>query len=140
MLDLSPILLLSSALIFLIVLVRLNSCLYNPLLKHMDDRDKSIKNDLESAKNNAANVEDMYNEAKNIISEAKKEASSIRQSAYDDAKTLGDSKVSEFKTSLDEKYNVFISDLNTQTQSLKLTLVNKLPEFKKQLSTKISSI
>lgn len=140
MLDLSPILLLSSAIIFLIVLLRLNSCLYTPLLKHIEQRDESIKNDLESAQNNASNVDSMYKEANDIIAAAKKEASSIRQSAYDDAKTLGNTKVSEFKTSLDETYNVFISDLNTQTQSLKLTLVNQLPEFKKQLSTKISSI
>ncbi len=140
MLDLSPILLISSAVIFVIVLLRLNSCLYNPLLKHIEQRNESIKKDLEDAKNNAANVDSIYNEANNIIAKAKKEASSIRQSAYDDAKTLGSTKVSEFKTSLDEKYNVFISDLNTQTQSLKLTLVNQLPEFSKQLSTKISSI
>ena len=140
MLDLSPILLISSAVIFLLVLIRLNSCLYTPLLKHIEKRDESIKNDLESAKNNASNVDEMYVQANDIILAAKKEASSIRQSANDDAKTLGTTKVSEFKTSLDEKYNVFISDLNTQAQSLKLSLVNQLPSFKKQLIAKISKI
>jgi len=140
MLDLSPILLISSAIIFLIVLIRLNSCLYTPLLKHIEKRDESIKNDLESAKNNASNVDEMYAQANDIINAAKKEASSIRQNAKDDAKTLGTTKVDEFKTSLDEKYNVFINDLNMQTQSLKLSLVNQLPLLKEQLTAKISKI
>ena len=43
MLDISPILLIGSALVFLLVLARLNSCLYKPLFKHMDDRDTQIK-------------------------------------------------------------------------------------------------
>jgi len=140
MLDISPILLLSSAIVFLVVLARLNSCLYKPLFKHMDDRSESIAKDLEAAKNNAADVDGMYQEALDIIAAAKKEASSIRQNAYDDAKTLGSTKVDEFKTSLDEKYNVFINDLNMQTQSLKLSLVNQLPSLKEQLTAKISKI
>lgn len=140
MLDISPILLLSSALIFLIVLARLNSCLYTPLLKHMDERSESIKKDLHNAQSNVENVDEMYENASHIIAAAKKEASSIRQNAYNEAKTLGDTKVAEFKTQLDAKYNVFVSDLNSQTQSLKLSLVDQLPIFKKQLSTKISSI
>jgi F-type H+-transporting ATPase subunit b len=140
MLDLSPILLISSAVVFLIVLVRLNSCLYNPLLKHMEQRDESIKNDLESAQNNASNVDDLYIQANEIISAAKKEASSIRQNTTNDAKTLSATKVNEFKSSLNDKYDLFVSDLNTQTQSLKLSLVNQLPSFKEQLSSKISKI
>jgi F-type H+-transporting ATPase subunit b len=140
MLDLSPILLLSSTIIFLIVLARLNSCLYTPLLKHIDERTESIKKDLESAQSNVSNVDEMYEKASNIIAVAKKEASSIRQNAYTEAKTLGDTKVAEFKTQLDAKYNVFVSDLNSQTKSLKLSLAEQLPMFKQQLSAKISSI
>lgn len=140
MLDISPILLLSSAIIFLLVLARLNSCLYTPLLNHMDERSDSIKKDLESAKNNASNVDELYVEARNIIASAKKEASSIRQSALNDAKTLGEVKVSKFKINLDEKYNVFISDLGSQTQSLKLSLIDQLPSYREKLTTKLRSI
>ena len=78
MLDISPILLISSAIIFLIVLKMLNSTLYQPLFKHMEDRTESIKKDLDLAKNNVADVESMYAEANSIIAKAKQEASSIR--------------------------------------------------------------
>ena len=140
MLDISPILLLSSAIVFLIVLVRLNSCLYTPLLKHMDERTESINNDLELAKNNAANVDEMYTDASKIIANAKQEASSIRQSAYDEAKTIGTKKVNDFKSELEAKYNAFTKDLNEEANALKLSLVNELPVYKEQLKTKISSI
>jgi F-type H+-transporting ATPase subunit b len=67
MLDISPILLLTSGIIFLLVLARLNSCLYKPLFKHMDDRSASIAKDLEDAKNNGSDIDGMLVEAKEII-------------------------------------------------------------------------
>ena len=140
MLDISPILLLSSALVFLIVLARLNSCLYKPLFKHMDDRTESIAKDLEAARNNAADVDGMYKEASNIIATAKREASSIRESAYSEAKILSDTKISEFKTQLESKYSTFVVNLETEVKSLKLSLVDQMPQYKETLSTKLSSI
>ena len=115
MLDISPILLISSALVFLVVLMRLNSCLYKPLFKHMDDRTESISKDLEAAKNNATDVDGMYKEASDIIATAKREASSIRESAYNEAKNLSDSKISQFKTELENKYSSFVTDLDVET-------------------------
>ena len=72
MLDISPVLLLSSGFIFLLVVARLNSCLFKPLIKHMDDRAASIKKDLEDAKSNGADVDGLLAEANDIISKAKR--------------------------------------------------------------------
>ncbi len=140
MLDISPILLLSSALIFLVVLARLNSCLYKPLTKHMDDRDKSIAEDLDAAKHNVSDVDGMYEEASHIIAKAKKEASSIRESAYNEAKSLSDEKISKFRTQLDEQYATFVETLKTETAELKQSLVDQLPVYKQALSAKLNSI
>ena len=140
MLDISPILLISSAVIFLIVLRLLNSTLYQPLFKHMEDRTESIAKDLESARNNSADVESMYMEAKEIIAKAKQEASSIREKAYADAQALGDSKLTTAKAGLDSKYDQFEKDLKTDTQNLKAALLDNMPAFKERVSAKISSI
>ena len=140
MLDINPILLISSALIFLVVLVRLNSCLYKPLTKHMDDRTESIEKDLDSARNNATDVNGIYEEASNIIAKAKKEASSIRESAYNEAKVLSDLKISEVKNKIDDRYSDFIDSLRKDTQELKLSLVEQMPVYKQALSTKLNSI
>ncbi len=116
MLDISPILLIGSALVFLLVLARLNSCLYKPLFKHMDDRDTQIKTDLENAKSNATEVDGMLEEANDIIAQAKKEALSIREKAKLEATEVAEVKLSEAKSMMDDKYNKFVKDLVKEKQ------------------------
>lgn len=140
MLDISPMLLISSVIIFLVVLSQLNRSLYRPLFKHMEDRQESIQKDLESARNNAEDIDGLMKEAQNIIAKAKHEASSIRENAYSEAKALGESKMANFRTELDSKYNSFVSDLYSQKESVKNSLIESMPQFREVLSAKISSI
>ena len=140
MLDISPILLLSSGLVFLLVLARLNSCLYKPLFKHMDDRDNQIKTDMENAKANGADVDGMLDEAKEIIAQAKKEAFSIREKARLEASEVAEGKLTAAKVKTEEKYNDFVKALEEEKLSLENTLVSQLPLFKEGLKAKLSSI
>ena len=140
MLDLSPILLVGSALVFLLVLARLNSCLYKPLMKHMDDRDNQIKTDLENAKSNATEVEDMLAEANDIIAMAKKEANSIREKARVEATEVAEAKLSEAKSQMDQKYNGFLTALAEEKDALEKSLIANMPTFKDGLKAKLNSI
>ena len=140
MLDISPVLLLSTAIIFLFVVARLNSCLFVPLLKHMDDRDKSIKKDLEDAQSNSADVDGMLEEANHIIAEAKKEAAAIRDQAYNEAKEIADAKLASAKDELEAKSAKFADELKEETKALKESLVASMPQFNESLKAKISSI
>ncbi len=140
MLDISPILLLSSGIVFLLVLARLNSCLYKPLFKHMDDRDSQIKTDMANAKNNGADVDGMLEEANNIIAQAKKEAFSIREKAKFDATEIASVKLSDCKNGMEDKYNTFMTSLNEEKITLENSLVSQMPLFKEGLKAKLSSI
>ena len=140
MLDISPVLLLSSGVIFLLVLARLNSCLFNPLLKHMDDRTASISKDLEDAKSNGANVDGMIAEANNVIAEAKKEAAAIREQAYKEAKESADAKLASAKSNLEAKSSEFAKNLQDETKALRDSLVSSMPKFNESLKAKLSSI
>jgi len=140
MLDISPILLLSSGLVFLLVLARLNSCLYKPLFKHMDDRENQIKTDMENAKANGADVDGMLDEAKEIIAQAKKEAFSIREKARLEATEVAQDKLNAAKVKTEEKYNNFVQTLGEEKLSLENSLVSQLPLFKEGLKAKLSSI
>ncbi len=140
MLDISPILLLSSGIIFLLVLARLNSCLFKPLLKHMDDRAESIKNDLENAKSNGADVNGMLAEANDVIAKAKKEAAAIRDKAYNEAKDIADAKLISAKSDLETKYTEFTKELQNETAALKDSLVASMPQFNESLKAKLRSI
>ncbi|MEA2049666.1 MAG: F0F1 ATP synthase subunit B' [Campylobacterota bacterium] len=140
MLDISPILLISTALVFLLVLARLNSCLYKPLFKHMEDRDAKIKSDMLNAKKNGANVDGMLEEANHIISEAKKEANKIRENAKLEAMNIAEVKLSDAKLKTEEKYNDFVLSLVEEKKALEDSLVSRLPLFKESLQAKLSTI
>ena len=140
MLDISPILLISSALVFLLVLARLNSCLYKPLFKHMEERDSKIESDMIDAKNNGANVDGMLEEANHIISEGKKEAISIRERARSEAESVAASKLSKAKVKTEEKYNDFVKTLVIEKESLENSMNLQMPVFKKNLQAKLSTI
>lgn len=140
MLDISPILLLSSGIIFLLVLARLNSCLFKPLLKHMDDRAESIKKDLENAKSNGADVDGMLAEANDVIAKAKKEAAAIRDKAYNEAKDIAEAKLVSAKSDLETKYTEFTKELQAETVALKDSLVASMPQFNESLKAKLRSI
>ncbi|MEA3383232.1 MAG: F0F1 ATP synthase subunit B' [Campylobacterota bacterium] len=140
MLDISPILLISSALVFLLVLARLNSCLYKPLFKHMEDRTEKIKSDMVNAKNNGADVDSMLDEANHIIAEGKKEANKIRENARLEAMKSADLKLSEAKAKTEEKYNDFVESLVEEKKSLENSLASNMPLFKESLQAKLSTI
>lgn len=140
MLDISPVLLLSSGVIFLLVVARLNSCLFKPLLKHMDERTSSIKKDLEDAKSNGADVDGMLAEANEIISKAKKEAAAIREQAYKEAKESADAKLVSAKLNLEAKSAEFAKNLQDETKALKDSLISSMPQFNESLKAKLSSI
>jgi F-type H+-transporting ATPase subunit b len=140
MLDISPILLLSSGIVFLLVLARLNSCLYKPLFKHMDDRDNQIKSDMENAKNNSADIDGMLEEVNNIINQAKKEALSIREKAKLEATDIATIKLTEYKAEMEVKYNTFTKSLLEEKLILEKSLISKMPLFQEGLKAKLSSI
>jgi len=140
MLDISPILLLSSGIIFLLVLARLNSCLYKPLFKHIDEREVQIKTDIDNAKNNGADVDGMLEEASHLIAQAKKEALSIREKARLDATEIAKHKLDSFKDHAEDKYNSFLVSLEKEKVDLEKSLVSQMPLFKEGLKAKLSSI
>ncbi|RBQ28964.1 F0F1 ATP synthase subunit B' [Aliarcobacter vitoriensis] len=140
MLDISPVLLLSSGIIFLLVVARLNSCLFKPLLKHMDDRATSIKKDLEDAKSNSADVDGLLVEANDLIAKAKREAAAIREQAYKEAKDSADVKLASAKLNLEAKSAEFAKSLQEETSALKASLLSSMPQFNESLKAKLSSI
>jgi F-type H+-transporting ATPase subunit b len=140
MLDISPVLLLSSAITFLLVLARLNSCLYKPLMKHIDDRAQDIQNDLDAVSDNSADIDGLLKEANDVISEAKIQAASIREEASITANEIAQSKLNGAKSEIEEKYNSFVETLKAERELLKKQLESSMPQFRDSLNAKISSI
>ncbi len=140
MLDLHLPLMLFVLALFLILLVLLNTMLFQPLLKFMDDRDNSIAKDLEAAKGLSNNSEELIAKAEEIISEAKNEAAMIRQKAIEEEKRLAASKVETKLSELNQSYKIFLEELESEKKTLKNELLSQIPLFKESLKAKFSKL
>lgn len=95
MLDISPALLLVTGAVFFTLLIVLNKMLYKPLIEFIDNRNNSIKRDLENAGKNTSDVEAYFKEADQIILAAKAEAGKIREAALNKAKVDAAKKIEQ---------------------------------------------
>jgi F-type H+-transporting ATPase subunit b len=140
MLDLNPGLMLFVLVIFFSLLFLLNQMLYKPLLKFMDDRDKSIADDLKNAKEMAGNSGELNAKADAIIANAKAEANAVREKAVNEAKALAESKIESKNLELDKKYQAFEDELSKERAELEKSLADSLPLFKESLKSKMSNL
>ena len=140
MLDISPVLLVSTLVVFLVLIALLNSWLYNPLLGYMQKRDEDIKRDLSEVGSNDDEIAALHAEAEKIVSDAKMEAMALREKVVNEAKELSESKIEAKRAELAEKYASFTASLNEEKASLNNALLSEVPLFKEAIKAKISKI
>lgn len=140
MLDISPLLLLTTAGVFLVLLVVLNKVLYRPLLDFIDSRDTNIKRDMDRAGQNSSDVSSLEHEAQEILKEAKIKAAKIRENAVLEAKEKASAIVEARKAELESEYAEFLKELDADKKDLKDGLYASLPVFKDGVKTKLSQI
>ena len=79
MLDINPILLLVTFVVFVSLIAVLNSWLYNPLFSFMDRRDADLKRDLDLLGSNDDEINALHEKASSIMTTAKLEAAALRE-------------------------------------------------------------
>jgi len=126
--------------LFLTLLVVLNRMLFQPLLKFMDDRDRTIAKDLEAAKGLSGNSEELNAKAEENLGKAKSEAAAIRQKAVEEAKASAAQKVEAKQAELDKAYAEFAEKLAEEKENLKNELLSQMPLFKESLKAKFSKL
>ena len=140
MLDINPMLLGSTLIVFLILIAVLNSWLYNPLFNFMNKRDADIKKDLDEVGSNDGEVAALTQEAEKIIADAKLEAAALREKVIADAKELADSKLEAKRAELASEYAAFEKSLAEDREQLKNALLSQVPLFKEAVKAKFSQI
>ena len=140
MLDLNPYLMLFVLVVFFSLLFLLNSMLFQPLLKFMDDRDATIAKDLQNAEEMSDNSSELNAKADALLAEAKAEANGIREKATNEAKALADSKIESKVKELNESTALYMEELSKEQETLKKALTAELPVFKETLQSKLSSL
>lgn len=140
MLDISPIILLVTVIVFFGLLIILNKMLYRPLLEFIEKRNDLIERDLKNAGKNASDVESYYKEADQIILAAKAEAEKIREVALGEAKEVAAKRVEQKQSELEEKYATFLKDLDTDRIEFKESLSANIPLFRDSIKLKLGNI
>lgn len=140
MLEINPPLVILTAIVFLALIAILNPLLYKPMLKFIDDRNESIKNDEESASKNISDLGAYEIEIQTILSNARAQANKIRQDAITTARHLAQDELTSRKNALEAEYEDFLHSLNSQKDELKIALGSKVPELKSILDNKLLRI
>ncbi|WP_297443603.1 FoF1 ATP synthase subunit B' [Sulfurimonas sp.] len=140
MLDINPILLLATFVVFVSLIAVLNSWLYNPLTNFMKKRNDDIKSDLEKVGNNDKEINELNAKAESIIMNAKLEATALREKVIADAKELVDSKLEAKRAELAQEYLEFEKSLSESRKELTTDLMSQVPVFKEAVKAKFSQI
>ena len=140
MLDINPILLMVTFVVFLSLIAVLNSWLYNPLFAYMNKRDADIKSDLEQAGSNDDEIAELHSKAESIIMKAKLEAAALREKVIEDAKKLAEGKIEAKRAELANEYAEFEKSLVSSKEELVKDLQAQVPVFKKAVEAKFSQI
>ena len=140
MLDINPILLLVTFVVFISLIAVLNSWLYNPLFSHMNKRDSDIKRDLDMVGSNDTEINVLNFKAESIIMNAKLEAAALREKVITDAKELAESKLEAKRVELAHEYLEFEQSLAKSKDELTTDLMSQVPMFKEAIQAKFSQI
>ncbi|MDF1882789.1 F0F1 ATP synthase subunit B' [Sulfurimonas sp. SAG-AH-194-C21] len=140
MLDINPILLLVTFVVFVSLIAVLNSWLYNPLFSFMNKRDEDIKKDLDKTGSNDDEINALNEKANSIIMTAKLEAAALREKVITDAKELAESKLEAKRAELASEYLEFEQSLSKAKDELTSDLMSQVPGFKEAVKAKFSQI
>ncbi len=140
MLDINPILLAVTIIVFLTLIAVLNSWLYRPLFAYMEKRDADIKNDLDEVGSNDDEIAALKAEAQGIVNSAKREVAELREKVIANAKELANSKIDAKRTELASQYSEFETSLEGEREQIKVALLSQVPLFKEAVKAKFAQI
>ncbi len=140
MLDINPILLVATLIVFLTLIAVLNSWLYNPLFAYMSKRDEDIKKDLQKVGSNDDELNELESRAQTIITNAKLEAAALREKVIAYARELAESKLEAKRAELASQYLEFEQSLAQAREQLSSDLKSQIPLFREAVKAKFSQI
>jgi F-type H+-transporting ATPase subunit b len=127
-------------LIFFFLIYQLNNKLYQPLIRFMDNRERTIAKDLEAARNLSSDSDELLAQAQANLERARSEAARMRQEAIEAVKEENARAVEAKQASLEAAYQQFQARLEEERESLKSTVLSQMPLIKESLKAKFSQI
>jgi len=140
MLDISLVVMLVEAGIFLVTLILLNQWLFKPLLGFMESRDAKLEKELKNVSNNTNEAKKYEEEIAKILENAKSEAMKIKKVASEEAKKEAVSMVESEVSKIEVERKSFYSQLENKKIELSKILEANSKELQEVLSNKLKGI
>ncbi|MGX2972619.1 F0F1 ATP synthase subunit B family protein [Helicobacter sp. T3_23-1059] len=126
--------------VFLITMFLLNVWLFKPLIGFMDEREATLRKDLDLVSSSDTQVQEIQQQIQDILSTARNHSSEILQKATNDAKALYEANVQKKQEELAKKLQDFRANLDKQKEVSKKELLASLGEFEDALKLKIKQL
>ena len=131
---------LATLVIFLAVMIILNSMLYKPLLKFIDERSASISNDEEKVKQNFAEMSNFNEEFERIKQATRDEIAEIKQKALNEARNKAEEELKQKRLETEQKMEIFYAELSKEKEELEQELKLRLPLWQEALRNNLKNI
>ena len=131
---------LATLVIFLALMIILNSLLYKPLLKFIDERNSSINSDEERVRQNVAEMSGFNEEFEKIKQSTRDEIAKIKQKALDEARNMAEEEIKAKRVELEQKMEIFSTKLSKQRIELEQELKLRLPLWQEALRNNLKNI
>ena len=131
---------LATLVIFLALMIILNSLLYKPLLKFIDERNSSINSDEERVRQNVAEMSGFNEELEKIKQSTRDEIAKIKQKALDEARNMAEEEIKAKRVELEQKMEIFSTELSKQRIELEQELKLRLPLWQEALRNNLKNI
>lgn len=126
--------------VFLITMILLNVWLFKPLIGFMDEREATLRKDLDLVSSSDTQVQEIQQQIQDILSTARNHSSEILQKATNDAKNLYEANMQKKQEELAKKLQDFRVNLDKQKEASKKELLGSLGEFEDALKLKIKQL
>lgn len=140
MLDINLSLMAIMLAVFFIMLYQLNTKLYKPLLRFMDDRDAAIAKDMDAARNMGGNTDALQAKAQANLDEAKKTAAKLRQEVAEEGKSKTTEALAQKQSELEVEKARYAEKLDEEKVALQNALLSQIPLVKESLKAKFSQL
>ena len=122
---------------FVLLLVIMKKLLYKPLMDFLSQREKQIKDDLASAKNNKVESEKLIEKQKETLQKARKESRKLRDEVVKNAKISGEQIIRDAH----EQNKIIIAEaqevIQSEVKKAKKEIEKEIGEFVVSLTGKI---
>ncbi|NDJ27381.1 F0F1 ATP synthase subunit B' [Campylobacter sp. MIT 12-8780] len=131
---------LATFIIFLAMIIILNSLLYKPLLEFIDQRNKSIESDEKKVKQNSEEMSNFNDEFDKIKQSTREEINAIKQKALNEAKQEAEKELENKKQELEQKMQIFYAQLAQDRANFEQELKISLPAWQEALKNNLKNI